>query len=367
MKDELFLHTFQSVLPLHRFSQEDLLKWVIRSHLRSCEVAGDFQEMERLERILPRFGVGARHIGQRYFECEDLNEDWESHSIYRLSPETPRGATIGERNRFFLHSTQRVLREFYPDDIPQHIVHVTCTGYISPDPLQTYFSSKTQSPAITHAYHMGCYASLPSLRIAMGLSTLHESSIDVVHNEMCGLHLDPFNHSAEQIVVQTLFADGHIKYSVGTERRGFRLLTIKEKLVPDTLKEMTWVPDAYGMRMTLSREVPKLIRSELRNFLNELSDESRMTKKEILSTAIFAIHPGGPRIIEGVQEELGLNEEQVKHGKEVLFERGNMSSATLPHIWDRIQKTNYPRGTKVVSLAFGPGLTIFGAVFMVEG
>ena len=323
--------------------------------------------MERLERLLPRFTVGSRYISQRFFECEDIDDEREGHGIYHFSDETPFGATIGARNRFFLNKTQRVFSELYPDQIPKHIVHVTCTGYSSPDPVQSYFSTKPYGPAITHAYHMGCYASLPSIRMAMGLSSLQNVEIDIVHNEMCGLHMDPSNHTPEQMVVQTLFADGHIKYSVGTEKNGFRIITIKEKMVPNTLDEMTWIPDAYGMKMTLSRDVPKLIRREIRKFISELCDDARVSEEEVFKDAVFAIHPGGPRIIEGVQEELNLKEDQVKHGKEVLLSRGNMSSATLPHIWENILNTKYPLGTKVVSLAFGPGLTIFGSVFTVEG
>ena len=42
-----------------------------------------------------------------------------------------------------------------------------------------------------------------------------------------------------------------------------------------------------------------------------------------------------------------------------------MSSATLPHVWKALDDERLATGTKVVSLAFGPGLTIFGAVFEV--
>jgi predicted naringenin-chalcone synthase len=47
----------------------------------------------------------------------------------------------------------------------------------------------------------------------------------------------------------------------------------------------------------------------------------------------------------------------------VLFDHGNMSSATLPHIWQRlIDDPAVPRGTPIPSLAFGPGLTMCGAL-----
>jgi predicted naringenin-chalcone synthase len=81
---------------------------------------------------------------------------------------------------------------------------------------------------------------------------------------------------------------------------------------------------------------------------------------------MFAIHPGGPKIIETVKEALELAENQITESQKILFERGNMSSATLPHIWQLILEKEYPPGTKVVSFAFGPGLTVFGAVFEVS-
>ena len=367
MKQELYLNSFHSVSPPHRIPQEDLLKWVMKAHLKSCQLRGDSKEAERLERVLPRFSVGAKYIGHRYFECDDLDDNWPNHGIYHFSETTPFGASIADRNRFFSLKAQKIVKELYQDHDPNHVIHVTCTGYISPDPIQSFFSTKARSPEITHAYHMGCYASLPAIRMAMGLCSLSEAEVDILNTEMCGLHMNPSIHTPEQIVVQTLFADGHIKYCVGHKRGGFRILSIKEKLIPDTQTEMSWIPDAFGMQMTLSREVPRSIRSKVRDFIRELCDQSRMSEEEVLKEAVFAIHPGGPRIIEGIEEELNLTEDQVKHGKEILFERGNMSSSTLPHIWERIQSKNYPRGTKIVSLAFGPGLTIFGAIFMVEG
>lgn len=91
-----------------------------------------------------------------------------------------------------------------------------------------------------------------------------------------------------------------------------------------------------------------------------------MDLSELLKNAIFAIHPGGPKIIASLQEYLELTDEQTLFSKKILFERGNMSSATLPHVWQEILKSNPKEKTKIVSFAFGPGLTIFGSIFEIE-
>jgi predicted naringenin-chalcone synthase len=201
--------------------------------------------------------------------------------------------------------------------------------------------------------------------MGVGLALSEEKEIDIVHTEMCSLHLRPEIHTPEQIVVQTLFADGHIKYAVSDEHKGMKIICVHEKMIPDSLEDMTWVPSSHGMSMTLSREVPIKIRDALPGFIQELCDRAGIDKTDVMKNGIFAIHPGGPKIIEAVQKKLELRNEQVELSKKVLFERGNMSSATLPHVWNEIVNSSPESGTIVLSLAFGPGLTIFGSLFEV--
>jgi predicted naringenin-chalcone synthase len=64
-----------------------------------------------------------------------------------------------------------------------------------------------------------------------------------------------------------------------------------------------------------------------------------------------------------VKKHLQLKEHQMEHSQNVLREYGNMSSATLPHIWkEMLEDDRVPSGTPIITLAFGPGLTICGAV-----
>jgi predicted naringenin-chalcone synthase len=73
---------------------------------------------------------------------------------------------------------------------------------------------------------------------------------------------------------------------------------------------------------------------------------------------VWVIHPGGPAIVDLVGSCLRLSKEQIALSKDALREGGNKSSATVPHIWDRVLRdTDVKPGTRVVSLAFGPGLT----------
>jgi predicted naringenin-chalcone synthase len=366
MNIERFIHSFTVVKPLHHLSQAQIVAWTLKAHERVERLKGTLDESPQFARLLGRFALSEKFIQERYFECGEVDENWEQHEIYRISFAHLQGAGLEERNLFFGRRATEVFKTLYGDTSPAHLVHVTCTGYLSPSPAQNYFSDKKSPPSITHAYHMGCYASLPAVRMAQGLSLSEESTVDIVHNEMCSLHFNPTLHTPEQMVVQSLFADGHIRYSVGGEAKGFKILCIHEKLIPNSQSDMTWIPASHGMKMTLSREVPFKIRDGLPAFLNEICHKAGVDKFEILKHAIFAIHPGGPKIIEAVQIKLELQDHQVQLSHKVLFERGNMSSATLPHVWNEILESRPLKGTKVLSLAFGPGLTIFGALFEVN-
>ena len=117
------------------------------------------------------------------------------------------------------------------------------------------------------------------------------------------------------------------------------------------------------MHMTLARDVPDRIAGALRGFVLELFAKAGLSVSD-LRGAVAAVHPGGPKIIDRVREVLELSDTQVAASRAVLFDYGNMSSATLPHVWARVlADTDVPVGTPILSLAFGPGLTVCGGIF----
>jgi predicted naringenin-chalcone synthase len=368
------LTQFEIIRPKNLLDQASALEWSAAAHFEADRRAG--KQTDALAILFKRFGVKPTLIGSRGFDTPDpTHQNWPEMQIYG-GTDSPSGQDIETRTRFFLERSREVMHEFYRGaTAPSHLIHVTCTGYASPSAAQTIVSEKgwDRSTDVTHAYHMGCYASMPAVRMANAFSQArpHESRdsrIDIVHNELCSLHMNPADHVPEQIVVQSLFADGHIKYSVVPEnlaKNGFKILRVCEQIIPGTAKDMSWIPSAWGMKMTLSRDVPDHIREALRPFLNRLADGTGYSAEFLLDRAIFAVHPGGPKIIQSVEELLALRPDQIAASKKILFERGNMSSATLPHIWESISREEHNPGTPIVSLAFGPGLTIFGSLFEV--
>jgi predicted naringenin-chalcone synthase len=382
MKPVLILSDFRAHLPRYGRPQEEGMEWLVAAHARAAATAAGDEAVApaltaRMDRLVRRYTCSPEHIGRRRSELGDfMHTDWAAMKIFNLQ-ECPRGRGLEIRNRFFSETADQVVRCLFAEDAdaPTDLIHVTCTGYASPSPIQRLIEMKKWNARTraTQVYHTGCYAAVPALRLAAGLLGENGRSngrAEIIHTELCTLHFNPGDHSPEQLVVQSLFADGHIRYSLSTRSgpgrndAGFAVLAVHEEIVPGSLDDMTWSLSDWGFRMTLSRDVPGRIAANLERFLCSLFSGAGLRYSEHSADTVFAVHPGGPRILESVQQLLRLSEHQVASSRTVLFERGNMSSATLPHIWmAAASDAGILSGTLLVSLAFGPGLTIAGALF----
>jgi len=379
----LLLTDFSVQRPQFRIEQREALKWLAAIHtatettLESQKASKRDGFAERIEKLIQRCACGPHQIGARGHVTADLGSlDFEQSRLFDVTRH-PRGLGTEARSHVFAEIVNAYFeREFAEgSEPPSDLVHVTCTGYVSPSGAQRLVASRGWGARtqVTHAYHMGCYAAFPAIRTAAGLLALPaslrpkhtERRADIAHTELCTLHLDPSQHSPEQLVVQSLFGDGFVRYSVreGAAGPGLEVLALSEQVLPDSAPSMTWACGDFGMQMTLARDVPERIAAGLRGFVLELVEKAGLGVAD-LRNAVAAVHPGGPKIIDRVREVLELEEAQVAASRGVLFDYGNMSSATLPHVWARVlSDDSVPSGTAILSLAFGPGLTVCGGVF----
>ncbi len=386
----LILCNFRIIRPRYLLEQETTLAWLAEAHARaeSCKDASSGKlrpasiSSDSISRLVKRYGCSGEQIAVRGTEiCDFTHTNWEKMALFHFR-NGPFGPDMSQRSAQFSEISKRICEQFFPPEItaPDHLVHVTCTGYISPSSPQEIVSKNQwhQKTVVTHAYHMGCYAAMPAVRMAEGflakdrLDTAGCHSgfrADIFHTEVCSLHVQLQDHSPEQLVVQSLFADGFIVYSAVHQEEaglvngaGLVVEALQEEIIPGTEKAITWDCSEWGMRMGLSSIVPEAISSNLASYMQRLCQRCNVSFEEICAKAIFAVHPGGPKIIDRIQALLGLRDEQLQASRHILKTCGNMSSATLPHVWENIcADSSVSDGTLVVSLAFGPGLCISGA------
>lgn len=354
----MLLTDFQIIRPPFETSQEDTLNWLVEAHAQSELHDPNFKTA--LKEKLWHVGCKPDRIAKRGHILEDfLHLEWEKMKIY----DTPSGKDLSARMKIFQEHVDQIFEEYYPVDAsyPDDLIHVTCTGYVSPSGAQKIASKRNWGPniTVTHAYHMGCYGSFPAIRMGTGFlnTSPAKNRIDIVHTEVCCLHSNPSLHQLDQLVSQSLFADGFMKYSIlrETKKPHLKISQVREEIIPNSTKAMTWNVVQWGFQMSLAKEVVVLIARYLPQFLERLSSNWQ--------NALFAIHPGGPKILTHIQELLNLKDEQMRFSFQILKEYGNMSSATIPHIWERIlNDETVPDSTPIISLAFGPGLSICGAI-----
>jgi predicted naringenin-chalcone synthase len=129
-------------------------------------------------------------------------------------------------------------------------------------------------------------------------------------------------------------------------------------LVPDSAKAMTWTVGDHGFEMTLARQVPGLIATHLRPWLEAWLAREGVALGQVGS---WAVHPGGPRILDAVEEGLSLPRQATAVSRAVLAEHGNMSSPTVLFVLGRLRAADAPR--PCVALGFGPGLMAEAVLF----
>jgi predicted naringenin-chalcone synthase len=371
------LSNFRHIRPHHTVKQGQILDWLARAHaLAAHPENGQEQEAFCADLKQKLFKLcGEERIQQRGIHMGDpLHENWSKMEIYPVD-QHPGGLGFTERSHFYDREVTRIFERFYPDDkhLPEHLIHVTCTGYVAPSPAQKLVSLRKAGTktTVTHAYHMGCYGSISAIRMASGFSSLpflpQQSSVDIVHTELCTIHMNPLKHTTEHLIIQSLFADGFIKYSLTPQKPNephLKVLMVHEETIPDSAHSMTWRCEDKGLGMTLAKEVPVLISRALKGYLERLSQLAGVNPEELIKNSFFAIHPGGPKVLQQIQDFLKLEPYQIQHSEEVLKNYGNMSSATLPHIWEKmLNDPKVPKKGRIVSLAFGPGLSIAGGLF----
>ncbi|HET9988342.1 MAG TPA: hypothetical protein VFQ65_07475, partial [Kofleriaceae bacterium] len=353
----MLLTGFHSTRPQFEFTQDAAHEWVASAHAEAEAALKGLDDRQRarfaasIGRVLRRVGCPAEKIAKRGHSVADIGAArWDDGVLYDLR-RAPRGRGTEVRTRLFTEIVDAYFEAEYSAEpgAPDDLIHVTCTGYASPNGAQKLVARRGWggTTRVTNAYQMGCYAAVPALRIASGFIALASRRVDIVHTELCSLHFHPEDHSLEQLVVQSLFADGLIRYSMIPDRGepGLRVRAVHEQIMADSAGAMTWIVGDTGMQMTLARDVPDRIAKAVRGFVLELFARGGVGL-ERLRSSIFAVHPGGPKIIDQVGKVLELDDPQLAESRRVLFDYGNMSSATLPHVWQRLlADPRVPAGT----------------------
>jgi predicted naringenin-chalcone synthase len=238
----------------------------------------------------------------------------------------------------------------------------SCTGYATPGLDILLARDLGMAPDTQRMFvgHMGCYAALPGLGAAGDFVAARGRPALLLCAELTSLHIQPATArvDTQQIVSHALFSDAAVAAVVVPDGRGYALREVSSVTDTSTADHMTWDITDTGFRMGLSPKVPQVLSAHVRSLVDELLARHGVKVADVDG---WAVHPGGPRILNVVERELALPPAGLAASRATLDEHGNCSSPTVLMILDRLRRGPRPPG-RVLLLAFGPGLTLYAAL-----
>ncbi|MFM2091862.1 MAG: hypothetical protein RLZZ127_2351 [Planctomycetota bacterium] len=316
----------------------------------------------------PRLHPGAdrRHFG-RFIERSGIA--WRGTVVDLLGEEGDRLYPVGAphadalvRSRLFAERAPDLavaaVRAACPDGVGRitHVVVATCTGAVAPGIDLLLIERLGLDPSVrrTMVGFMGCYAAVPALRVARDAVLADPTArVLVVCCELSSLHLQP-GPSDDDLLAASLFGDGAGAAVVAGEPAGcaVRLGGDACAVVPDTGDRMAWIAGPTGFALRLAPSIGR----HLAPVVGPLCD--RLLAGTPRDAARWAVHPGGPRILDEVEQGLGLAPDALAASRRALAEGGNRSSGTVLAILADLVRE--PWTGPCALLAFGPGLSAEG-------
>jgi alkylresorcinol/alkylpyrone synthase len=244
------------------------------------------------------------------------------------------------------------------------IVTNTVTGLAIPSLDAMLFNRLKLAPTVERLpmFGLGCGAGVAGLARATRLAHASDGAhVLFLTVDLCSLCMRANDPSPAMFVSSALFGDGAAGVLLHNTRNGARagprILATGEWCWRDTEHIMGWDIKDDGFGIVLSPELPALMSRALAPALQDFLDRNGFRLSDFNG---FLFHPGGRKLLETMEQALGLTRKQFEHSWAVLRDYGNMSSATALFVLDRALKAG-ARGPHLLA-AFGPG---FSAYFVV--
>jgi predicted naringenin-chalcone synthase len=240
-----------------------------------------------------------------------------------------------------------------------YIITVSCTGIMIPS-LDAYLINLLklrQDIVRLPVTEMGCAAGVSGMIYAKNFLKANpgkRAAVVAVESPTATFQLNDF--SMANIVSAAIFGDGAacVLLSSNEEDKGPEILAEEMYHFYDAEEMMGFKLTDTGLQMVLDVTVPETITNHFPDIIHPFLAKNSLTIQDI-EHLIF--HPGGKKIIqivEGLFGELGKN---IDETKEVLRLYGNMSSATVLYVLERMMNKQPATGEKGLMLSFGPGFS----------
>jgi alkylresorcinol/alkylpyrone synthase len=330
-------------LPPHYYDQDTLLEafkrhWAKRHH-----------NLERLEDLHRNVLVGGRHLALPMEEYERLDSWGKANDAWiRVAQEVGESAVRQALDRAGLAV----------EDVDA-LITVTVTGVATPS-LDARLMNRLGLPARVKRvpiFGLGCVAGTAGIARAADYVRAFPDQVAVLLSvELCSLTLQREDLSIPNLIASGLFGDGAAAAIVvgnGRIASGPSIVATRSVFYPDSEEVMGWDISEQGFRIVLSADVPAVVRRFLRRDVDAFLAEHRLSREDV---AVWVSHPGGPKVLEAMQEALELPDDALESAWRSLREVGNLSSTSVLLVLEETLEQRAPEpGSHGLMLAMGPG------------
>lgn len=245
-----------------------------------------------------------------------------------------------------------------PKDL-DYIITVSCTGIMIPS-LDAFLINKLnlrQDIVRLPVTEMGCAAGISGMIYARNFLQSNpgkRAAVIAVESPTATFQLDDF--SMANIVSAAIFGDGAacVMLSSHEDDLGPEIVADEMYHFFDNIHMMGFKLTNAGLQMVLDVAVPDTIAEHFPDIIHPFLAKNNLTIENV-DHLIF--HPGGKKIIQTVEDLFGGMGKNIDDTKEVLRLFGNMSSATVLYVLERIMDNKPSKGEKGLMLSFGPGFS----------
>jgi alpha-pyrone synthase len=341
-------------------------------------------QSEVIDFYINSMGINSESIARKIRIIASKSGIRKRHSVLKDFSLTPENFTFFPKNKFLepVPNLSQRMQLFKENALPlsleainkidglneikekiTHIISVTCTGLYAPGLDIEIIESLKLKPTTNRSSinFMGCNAAILALKQADQIcSSKPEAIVLIVCVELCTIHFQKKTND-DYILSNLLFADGAAAALIGGENikisnkyKACKIVSFRSLIINEGKNDMAWQISETGFIMNLTSYISPLLNSHLPKLLEEM-----IIKKN--DDIVWAIHPGGKKIIDDFCKSLSLPPERLKYSYETLEEFGNMSSSTILFVLKLILENEIGK-KDIFTAAFGPGLSVETAV-----
>lgn len=254
-----------------------------------------------------------------------------------------------------------------------HLIFCTSSGIDMPSADHQLAKLIGLGPSVQRfmIYNQGCFAAGTALRLAKDLAENNAGAqvLIVCAEIMVVCFHAPTDGHIDKLVGSAIFSDGAAAAIVGAnpdhnQNRLFQIVSARQTVIPDTDDIIAAKIREMGMDYYLSKDLPKVVSNNIEQCLLEMFTPFGI--HDDWNKLFYTVHPGGPAVLRGIEEKLGLESEKLKTSWDVLSEYGNMGCPSVLFVLDEMRRKSIVQGKATtgeglelgVLLGFGPGCTV---------